>query len=406
LKVLLKRLSWSVIALAVVAMIAYAFVPKPVDVDLGEVTRGPMLVTVDQDGKTRVKERYLVSAPLAGRMSRVRLKAGDAVEAAQTLIASIEPTPPALLDERAREEAEARVRAAGSALAQSEPEIERATARVAQAEIDVRRAREMGTGLAATDAEVEQRTLALSERQAELRMALAARDVARFQLEQARAALLRTSPAASTRAATTAGSAFDVFSPVSGQVLRVIQENEGPIAAGGGIVEVGDVGDIEAVIDVLSRDAVNVRPGAPVMLERWGGGEPLNGRVRRVEPSGFTKISALGVEEQRVNVIVDFIDPPAQRPSLGDGFRVDARIVVWSKPDVLRVPAGALFRTGDAWATFVAGDGRAILRELKLGRMNDEEAEVLEGLSPGERVIQHPSDKVSDGATIRVRSTE
>jgi HlyD family secretion protein len=404
-KRLWKKLTWTVLGGAFVALLGYAFVPKPVEVDLAEVERGAMRVTVDQDGKTRVRERYVVAAPLGGRLARIPFKAGDPVEARKTVLAIVEPTPPQLLDARAREEAEARVRWSEAALRQAEPDIARAEARLEQARLALSRRREVATSQAISLEELDQKTLAVSEREAEVRMAVSARDVARFQLEQAKAVLVRATETVSPGEST----AFEVFSPIDGQVLRVIRESESPVTPGTALLEVGDVRDIEAVIDVLSRDAVKVKPGAAVLLERWGGNPDaengvLRGRVRRVEPSGFTKISALGVEEQRVNVIVDFVDPIEKRPALGDGYRVDARIVVWEQPEVTRIPSGALFRTGDNWSTYVATrEGRARLQHLRLGRMNGMEAEVLDGVQPGDRVILHPSDKIKHDVAVTER---
>ncbi|MBC8106691.1 MAG: HlyD family efflux transporter periplasmic adaptor subunit [Anaerolineae bacterium] len=411
---LLKKFSWYVIAIAIVAMIVFAFIPKPVEVDTTRVERGLMRVTVDQDGKTRVKERYIIAAPLMGRLIRVNLKAGDPVEAGKTVVAAIVPTPPELLDARAREETEARVRAAEATLLQAAPAIERAIAQRDRAIGELERAKRMSVDSVMSNEELEDKTLAVAVREADVKSMTFARDVARFQLEQARAALARTSVRATANSSSpttnpttddappSAGSdsIFQIISPVNGYVLRVWQESEAPVNPGTQLLEVGDINDLEAVIDVLSRDAVNVRAGAPVLLERWGGGDALRGAVRRVEPSGFTKISALGVEEQRVNVIVDFTEDLKARQTLSDGYRVDARIIVWEKPDVLKAPMGSLFRNGTEWSVFIIDAGKAIERKLKLGRMNAEDAEVLEGLSDRDVVIMHPSDKIKNDVAV------
>lgn len=416
---LLKTSVWYLIALGVLAMIVFAFIPKPVEVDIARVERGSMRVTVDQDGKTRVKERYVIAAPLMGRLIRVNLKAGDPVEAGKTVAASIVPTPPELLDTRAREEAEARVRTAEATLLQAAPAIERSLAQRDRAIGELARAKRMSVDSVMSNEELEDKTLAVAVREADVKSMTFARDVARFQLEQARAALARTSVRAAANSsspttvpttddtpasAASSDSVFQIISPVSGYVLRVWQESEAPVNPGTQLLEVGDISELEAVIDVLSRDAVNVRPGAPVLLERWGGGEALRGIVRRVEPSGFTKISALGVEEQRVNVIVDFTDDLKMRQMLGDGYRVDARIIVWEKADVLKVPVGALFRNGADWSAFVVDAGKSVQRKLKLGRMNAEEAEVLEGLNDRDVVIMHPSDKIKNDVAVIERT--
>jgi HlyD family secretion protein len=227
-----------------------------------------------------------------------------------------------------------------------------------------------------------------------------AEDVARFELEMARAALLRTRP---TQNGPPDGRQFPIRSPITGTVLRVFQKSETVVAAGARLLELGDAEDLEAEIDVLSSDAVKIQPGMTAYLEQWGGNAPLMGHVRLVEPSAFTKVSALGVEEQRVNVIIDFVDPPQNRAALGDAFRVEARIVIWEQPDVLQVPTGALFRSGDAWAVFVADQDQAHLRTVELGHRNSQAAQVLSGLQVGDQVVLHPSDKVRDGFAVKKR---
>jgi HlyD family secretion protein len=331
-------------------------------------------------------------------MRRITLREGDVVKARETVLAVIEPQYPLLLDERMRREAEAAVRAAEATLQQADPAIDRAQAELAQANIESRRLESLAAKNAASPTETETAKLTVTAREADVRAAHAAREVARFQLEQSRAALLAATSVDST-------APFEVRAPVDGQVLRVLQESEAAVTLGMSLLEIGDVRDIEAVIDVLSRDAVRVSKGDAVLLERWGGDQPLRGVVRRVEPSAFTEISALGVEEQRVNVIVDLAgENGAPVPSLGDGFRVDARIVVWQRPDALKAPAGALFRTGDDWAAFVLSGGRALLRRIHVGQMNGAEAEVLDGLAPGDAVILYPSDRVHDGTRVAPRA--
>lgn len=388
-----RRLIWIVILVSIAALTAWAFMPAPVAVDLATASRGPMRVTVDQDGKTRVKERYTISAPLAGELRRIPLKAGDRVRANQTLLAVIDPTPPSLLDARTRAEAQARVSAAEATLQQSEPHIESARAQLAQAQIDFQRLATAADRGAASPDERDKAQLAVQVRESDLRAAQAAREVARFQLRQAQAALALTDQGA----ASSQPAPFEMRSPIDGSVFRVIEESRTPVTAGMPLLELGDLTQLEAVIDVLSRDAVNIHPGATVYLERWGGDQPLAGRVRHVEPSGFTKISALGVEEQRVNVVVDFVDPDHR---LGDHYRVDARIVTWEDNQVLKIPTGALFRQGEDWAVYVVDGGRAHLRSVKVGHTSDTDAEILGGLRPGDPVIAHPSDKVHDQVRV------
>ncbi len=396
----LKRIVWVCLVLAAAALLGYAFIAAPVEVDLARVDRGPMRVTVDQEGKTRVKERYVISAPLAGQLQRIPWEAGDPVKAGETVLAAIHPVAPSLLDVRATEESTARVRGAEAALQRTEPAILRAQAELAQARTELARTRELADSGVASPQELEDKSLLVKVKEAELKSARSAQDVARFELEQAKAALVRMTTPSATQPA-----AFEILSPIDGQVLRVIQESATPVIPGAQLLEVGDVSQIEAEIDVLSRDAVKIRPGAKVFFERWGGEAPLQGTVWRVEPSGFTKISALGVEEQRVNVIADLTVPPGQRPP-GDYYRVDARIVVWERSDVLKAPTGALFRQGERWAVYVVQDGRAVRRTVQIGRMNGLEAEVLDGLTVGEQVILHPSDKVEDGVGVTPRPQE
>jgi HlyD family secretion protein len=386
-----------VLALGGSAWIIYAFLPRPARAEVAAASRGPMQVTVDEDGKTRIKDRYVVSAPLSGRLRRIDLDPGDAVAAGETVIAVIEPTDPSLLDARALAEAEARVRAADAALRQAEPRLVSANAALEFARREHQRVQRASERNAASVEELEDAALFERTRLQDVRAAEFAVEIAKFELEQAQAALLRTSPEGETGEPEMR---FVIQSPIDGRVLRVFQESVAVIAAGTPLVEVGDPSDLEVVIDVLSTDAVQINPGDEVIIEDWGGPQALRGEVRLVEPSAFTKISALGVEEQRVNVVADLVNPPADRPSLGDNFRIEARIVVWREDDVLRIPASALFRSGEGWAVFVAESGRARLRPVEIGRRNGLEAQIEGGLREGEQVITHPSDRIADGVAI------
>jgi len=383
-----------------VAGIANSFRPKPVDVDATGAVFGPMRVTVDDDGKTRVRDRYTVSAPVAGRAERIELDPGDPVKKDETVLAVIEPGDPALLDARAAEQAAARLDAARAAREQAELELQRAVAAHRLASNDLARAHGLlavgGISRQAFDqAEFTERNTAGG-----VTAALRGLEIAAFEVEQARA-MLKWMGAGGEEGGKPAR--YVVRSPVSGSALRVFDKSARVVAPGTPLVETGNPADLEVVVDVLSADAVRVPPGARVILEHWGGGRPLEGRVQRVEPAAFTKLSALGIEEQRVNVIVELIDPPEKRRQLGDGYRVEARIITWESDGVLRVPAGALFRADDRWAVFAAEKGRARLRKLEIGHMNGTEAEVLEGLDEGDLVVVHPGDTVSDGAAVRVR---
>lgn len=397
---------WSIlglVALVIATVLIVAFRPQPVAVEIAEVVRGSMQVGVEDDGKTRIRERYVVSAPLAGRLQRITLDPGDAVIAGQTLLAAIEPTDPSLLDVRALAEAEARVRMAGAALQQAEARLQRARAELDFARRDLARLRELDPVTAGV-VEIDRAALRQETAIQDVRSAEFAQDVAQFELEQAQAALLHTrppeSPAAQGSTEQQPDAHLRIIAPVNGVVLRLFQESSAVVTAGTPLLEVGDPKDLEAVVDVLSTDAVQIQPGAPATIERWGGGEPLRAAVRLVEPSAFTKISALGVEEQRVNVILDLLTPYEQRQSLGDAYRIEANITLWQADDVVQVPTGALFRRGEQWSVFVIENGLAAERNVSIGHRNGLAAEVLEGLEPGERVIAYPSDRVSSGKRV------
>lgn len=397
----LRRFLPLLIVLAVLAGLVYGFWPKPVAVETARVVRGPLEVMVEDDGRTRVRERYVVSAPLTGRLLRVHLEAGDEVLADDTELAVIVPTDPALLDPRARAEAQARVDAAAARVKQTRHERDKAQAEFDYAESELARQKKLFADNVATESDVEKAAMLFRARSEQLRAAEYAVKIAAFELDQARAALKRFEPTLESRAEPWN---LSIKSPVSGRVFRVMQESERVVSPGDHILELGDPTLLEVEVDVLSQQAVNVRPGQKAYLHQWGGEKPLEGIVRVVEPSGFTKVSALGVEEQRVNVIIDLTEPRETYHGLGDGYRVDARIVVWEGEQVLKVPTGALFRNEGGWAVFVVESGRAELRRIRLGRRNGLEAQVLDGLDEHEQVIVYPGDRISDGA--RVTATE
>ncbi len=387
-----RRILLAAGGLAVIGLVAVAFLPEPVTVELAAVVEGPMRVSIDEEGKTRVKERYLVSAPLLGRLQRIELEAGDRIQAGETVLAAIEPADPALLDARSRAESEGRVRAAEAARRRAAAELEKARAADQQAQKELARAR----GLAARQnipLKVLERTELDAQNAAQaVTAAESAVQIAEYERQIARAALEHTRGGG--------GTSLVLRSPIDGVVLRVLQESAGPVAAGTRLLEVADPSNLEIVVDLLSEDAVKVQSGYPVVIENWGGEKPLRGRVRRVEPSGFTKVSALGIEEQRVNVIVDFVDPRETWASLGDGYRVETRTVIWEKDDALKAPASAVFPHGEGFAVFVVSGGRAALRPVQIGRRNGLEVEVLQGLVENEMVVVHPSDKVADGVAV------
>jgi HlyD family secretion protein len=422
------------VAAAIVVGLGYAFVPEPVDADLVTVERGDLIVTVDEDGKTRIREMYTVSAPLNGRILRISLDPGDPVVAGKTLLTMIEPRDPELLDARTVAQTEARVKAAEAAWRQAEPHLEESRAAQALAESKLTRARQAARSNAIPQADLDDAEYEYRLRSEEVRSARIAEEISSFELEQAKAALIRTkprtdSPAHGRSAESTliasgngelSGRAADtdedkesyngsngwnlpIYSPITGRVLRVLQESAAVVTPGTSLVELGDPLDLEVEIDVLSRDAVRIDPNDLVLLEHWGGERPLKGRVRVIEPSGFTKISTLGVEEQRVYVIVDLVDPPEERTTLGDGFRVEARVVIDEAKNVLKIPTSALFRVGDQSAVFRVVNGVVHQQIVKTGRQNGLEAELLEGLAEGDQVVLHPSDQIEEGVEVRPR---
>jgi HlyD family secretion protein len=371
--------------------------PKPLPVETAAVARGVLAVTVDEEGMTRVKNHYVISSPVAGQLQRIDWKPGAVVEAGRTVLATLETKGADLLDARGEAQARAQVQAATARreFAAAQRESAKAAAALAVQERD--RQRTLRTAGSVSQQELDAAETRAVVAAQDARAAEFALQVAEFELAQAEAVLLRGQPAG----ADARGEPLIITSPVSGRVLRVFQESERTVPAGFPLVEVGDPADLEARIEVLSRDGVAIRPGARVQLEQWGGGEPLAARVRLVEPAAFTKISALGVEEQRVYVIVDLTEPLEKRPTLGDAYRVEARIVTWEGQSVLKVPAGALFQRGDGWQTYVMEGSKARRRNLKVGHSNGLETEVLEGLREGERVIVYPGDKIADGVRVR-----
>ena len=381
----------------VVAAIAFAWMPKPVPVDVGQVTRGLLQVTVDEDGKTRVKDRYLVSAPLMARLARISLQAGDDVEPGQVL-AHLLPLSPQLLDPRARARAEAQVAAARAARLQVEATIARVEAALRFAEREAERQRALRGRGAVAEATLERAELEARSLREELASARFAAKVAEQDLAVARAALGRVG-----KGSADADEQMQVVSPVKGRVLRVIQQSEGVVQPGTPLLEIGDPAALEIAVDVLTSDAVEIQPGTPVRIERWGGDRALRAHVRTVEPSAFTRVSALGVEEQRVNTIIDLDEPYQAWKRLGDGYRVEARIAVWRGDQVLQAPLSAVFRHGEGWAVFSIAEKRAVLTPVQIGRRNQRAVEITGGLQQGDMVIVHPGDRVEDGIEVKVR---
>ena len=394
----LRKLAPCLIGAALLGAVVYGFLPKPVQVEVATVSTGPLTVSVLEDGKTRIRHRYTISPPIAGFLNRVELRAGAPIERGKTVLATIQPQPASFLDPRSRAEAEARVKGAEAAKMRAEAEVERARESLALAEKERVRAAELKAKGAVSVREFDTAATQAAMSGRALRAAEFALEVAGFEKAQADAALMQTqAPADST------AKPIEIIAPVSGFVLNVNEESARAVSPGMPIMEVGDPADLEAEIELLSSDAVGVRPGAEVSIEQWGGEKPLRGSVTLIEPGGYTKISALGVEEQRVKVRVNFTDPIPPEHPLGDRFRVEARIVTWHGDHALQVPTGALFRRGGDWMTFLFDGGKARIRKVEIAHNNGVAAEVVSGLSEGQRVLLHPPDTVADGAAVKPR---
>lgn len=394
---ILRWMTGAAVLVIIAGLLLYGFLPPAVDVDLGSVVRGPLTVMVEEDGKTRVRERYIVSAPLAGRLLRTPLHCGDPIKANETVVATVEASESTLLDDRARAEADFRLKAAEAHREQAKALIERARDAESITKADLSRAESLYAKKTLAEESYDAVRLKYRLASHDLRVAEFDLTIAEFERHQAQAALTRFSERPESQQQLFH---HEIRAPISGRVFRVFEESATPVEVGTHLIEVGDPTDLEVVIDVLSVDAVVIKPGTNVRLSHWGGEVPLEARVRTVEPSAFTKISALGIEEQRVWIIADILTPPEERRSLGDGFRVEAGIVTWQAEDVLKVPAGALFRKGDDWAVFLVRQTRAVLQTVRIGHANNIETEILEGLSSGDQVILHPSDRIRSGALV------
>ncbi len=374
--------------------------PEIVPVDMAEVTAGPMEVTVNADGTTRVRDVFEVAAPVSGTVGPSPVKVGDTVIKGETVIARIEPGEPAFLDERARKQAEAAVAQAEAALALAKTQITVAEADLNNAQRQLNRAFDLHERGTTSDAALETAETAVDIASAQLDSAHATADMRMSEVAAARAVL--TQPGERTLDEEEA-CCVDIRAPVSGKVLSVASTSARPVTAGTTLLTIGPTDDLEIVVELLSTDAVRLAAGAPAHIERWGGDMALDAVVREIEPAAFTKVSALGIEEQRVRVVLDFADG-VDVPPLGHNFRVYARIVEWSADNALRLPISALFRDGADWAVFVVRDGTAHLTSIDIGQRNSDEAEVLSGLEAGDRVITHPSDRVAQGTLVEARA--
>jgi HlyD family secretion protein len=410
----MKRPAWkhtrtAAVVLVVAAIAAVALWPAALEVDVARVERGPMQVTIDEEGETRVVERFVVSAPVAGRLQRIELEPGDRVVRGTSIVARLVPVAAPLLDSRTRTELSAAVAAAGAAVDQARAERGRAAAVLERAQSSARREQRLADAGAIPLESLEGAQTALKTAEAAFKAADSAVARSEQELRLARARL--QSPSGG-------GRAVEIVAPVDGVILKRLRESESVVPSGEPLLEIGDPRRLEVVADLLSTDAVRVSAGDPVFIEEWGGGQPLHARVRRVEPSGFMKVSALGVEEQRVNVVIEFVDAETAARALGDAYRVEVRVVVWRGDDVVKVPVGALFRSSPrtdgasgagpanragGWAVFVVEHDRARLQPVELGRRNSEAGQIVKGLEPGQLVVLHPPDAIADGTRVTVR---
>lgn len=373
-----RWLFWGVIGALVAGGLIYAFRPIAIPVDMVRVAGGPLAVTVDEEAATRIRDIYTLSAPVTGVARRIEADVGDIVSANETILAEIEPVDPTFLDVRTTAEREAALKATEAARM-----LARAEELFRSGHVSERRRDDARRAFKARAAALDTSKATLVRQQ--------------FEVERARAAL--ASPLES-RAKKKDCECVPVTAPVSGKILQVLHESEGVVSAGTPLIEIGDPKNLEVVADYLSTDAVKITAGQRVIIEEWGGERPLEGRVRRIEPFGFMKVSALGIEEQRVNVIIDITDPDNSWLRLGHGYRVETRIVLAEKTNVLQAPLTALFRRGEAWAVFAEREGRAVLQPVTLGLKNGLVAEIVSGLTEGDRVIRYPSSRIEDGARI------
>lgn len=390
-----RRIVFALFGLLVVWGLFQGFRPQPVEVDISPAIRAPLRVTVEQEGRTRVVDRYVVTAPVNGYARRIQYDVGDTVEKGATLV-ELESLRAETIDVRRRAETEARIAAAQFSVKSAQQRENAAASSAKLAEKELQRLRSLRQkGFVSASAE-DQATSEAERKAAELRSAQFAVSTASHELEATRTTLKYAASGSNSNPVA-------ILAPVSGQALKIPRKSEGTVSAGQPLIEIGDPRTLEVEVDVLSADAVRLHPGTRVLFERWGGEGNLEGVVRVIEPTGFTKVSALGVEEQRVWVIVAFASPQEQWQRLGDGYRVEASFILWDANDILQIPASALFRHGSGWATFVVEEGRAVLRRVDIGQRNGLSAQIISGINTGEQVIVHPDDRVREGVRVTSR---
>lgn len=393
-----RWITWGAAGAALVALLAWALWPRPEAADIDAVTRGPLVVTLDEEGETRVRERFVVSAPVMGRLLRIELEPGDPVVAGETVVAVLQPRAAALLDPRSRAETEEQIQSLEADLERAKHEQARNVADLDFAKREHERAQKLAAQGYLADEQLDIAELKETRAAEALEASEHAVNGAEHRLGATRARLLDLG-----NPGREGDDPISLHAPVDGVVLRRLRESEVVVGAGEALVEIGDANELEIVADYLSSDAVAIKPGARVLIDRWGGDGNLEGTVRLVEPSGFTKISALGVEEKRVNVIIDLATPLGARAGLADGFRVETRVVVWESDDVVRAPTGSLFRGDEGWAVFVVEAGRAQMRAIEVIERTPRLVAIASGLAEGDQVITHPGDAIRDGVRVVAR---
>ena len=392
-----SRIGFTLLLLVLAAGLLYGFLPRAIEVDAVAAITAPLAVTIEEEGKTRVMERYVVSAPVAGYARRIDLHVGDAVQAGQVL-AQLEPARSDALDPRSRAQMQAQLNAAQAALSASTENARAAAAQAQLAQQELQRVESLRKVNFISEQALDRARTELSRSQAAQQAAQYTAKMAHYELEKVRATLASSASLQAGKSAET----INVSAPVAARVLKLLHESEGLVQAGQPLLEIGNPDTLEITVEVLSTQAVQIAPGSKVLFDRWGSATTLQGAVRMIEPTGFTKVSALGVEEQRVRVIADITTPREVWQRLGDGYRVEARFVIWEGQDILQIPASALFRQGKEWAVFVVQNGRAKTRNIKVGQRAGLIVQVLSGIQAGEAVITHPEEKIKDGTRVKV----
>ena len=395
-----RLIFWLIAIVLLIAGLYYAFREQPYYVDIATTSTGELQVTITEEGETRVRDIYELSSPVMGRVLRLDVEVGDETIAAETIIAKIEPSDPSFLDVRSEEEAKASVKASQAMLTLAKAQLNEAESELEFAFSELERAQRLVDRKLVSQRELDQAKKNYKTKVASVKTAQASIKARESELAQAKARLVTP---IDTQGSHEECKCLSIFAPTTGKVLRILHESEGVIHAGDVLVEIGDTRDLEIVVDFLSIDAVRIKPGQQVVIEQWGGDAFLNGVVKKVEPFGYTKVSSLGIEEQRVDVIIDLTDPKEQWTSLGHGYQVEASVILWHEKDVLKLPITSLFRENGEWSVFVVEDNRAKLKQVSIGKRNAYEAQILEGIEPGEQVILHPSNQIKQGILVEQR---